>query len=379
MNQNYDVCIIGAGAAGLAAANTLDPALSVCIIDKNGIPGRKILATGGGRCNLTNLACRRSDMTLDFFRGLGLETRSDEEGRCYPYSMVSADVVTALTVGLDGRDIDWKFDRRVIGVEARSGSDGETFRIRYTPSDSDADAKKEERCSEIYSDSLIICSGGKAAPAMGTTGDGYSLAKALGHSITRIYPILTGINVDIPDEVAGIRARGEVSLLEDGSEIISEKGEIQFTAEGISGICVFNLTPYIKLRPGERPEEGLGRFSVKMDLAPDISEEELDSRDDSFGIVTAALARWIRPKDLKNKLLPLRGVWGWDRAQCTAGGVPMSEIDEETMASRICPGLYFAGEIMDVQGPCGGFNLQHAWESGINAAKAVNACRGARL
>ena len=384
MNQNYDVCIAGAGAAGLAAANALDPALRICIIDKNKIPGRKILVTGGGRCNLTNLACRRRDMTLDFFSGLGLETRCDEEGRYYPYSMVAADVVETLVRGLDGRNVDWRLEEQITGIRMIEADNtnraDEDEAVGYI-----VETQKTHRSggnshtAQIRAEKIIVCTGGKAAPKLGTTGDGYALARALGHTVTRTYPILTGINVEIPKEVSGVRARGQVSLLEDGKTVISESGEIQFTDQGISGICVFNLTPQIRIRPEESPEEGFARFAIEMDLAPDMSPEEVGSRSDSFGIVTGSVAKWIGPERLKNKTLQVRGVWGWEKAQCTAGGIPTEEVDEETMESLICPGLYFAGEIMDVQGPCGGFNLQHAWESGILAAKAINESLDDRL
>lgn len=356
MNQSYDVCIIGAGASGLAAANILDPALHICIIEKNGIPGRKIAVTGGGRCNLTNRACSRHDMTLDLFRGLGLETRCDEEGRYYPYSMVAGDVVKSLIRGLENRKTDWRFEERLTGI--RQNEDG-----GYTI---------ETDKGQIHASTVLLCLGGKAAPKTGTTGDGYAIARSLGHTVTRTYPILTGIKVDIPAGVSGIRARGEVSLIEDGKVVRTERGEIQFTDDGISGICVFDLTPYIKIRPDESPEEGLGRFAVAIDFAPDMSREDLASRTDSFGILTGPLADWIPPAEIKNTVLPIKGVWGWDKAQCTAGGVSTEEIDEKTMESTICPGLYFAGELMDVQGPCGGYNLQHAWESGILAARGIN-------
>ena len=373
MNQGYDVCIIGAGAAGLAAANVLDPALRICIIDRNEIPGRKIMVTGGGRCNLTNRACRRHDMTLDFFRGLGLETRCDQEGRFYPYSMVAGDVVESLTRGLKNRDIKWRLSERVSDVRRMDpGSDGiepGKYAIAVDRIDS---SEKDDPEDEVHAYKVIICTGGKAAPKFGTTGDGYGLARNLGHSVTRIYPILTGISTEIPENVAGIRARGKVSLLEDGELVITEKGEIQFTADGLSGICVFDLTPHIRIRDGEDPKEGVKRFAIRMDLAPDMSEEEIKNRRDSFGIVTGALAEWIAPENLKNTVLPVEGVWGWDRAQCTAGGIPAGEMDPDTMESLICPGLYFAGEIVDAQGSCGGFNLQNAWETGISAAKAIN-------
>lgn len=360
MNQSYDLCIIGAGASGLAAANIIDPRISICIIDKNEIPGRKILATGGGKCNLTNEACDRCHMTLDFFHGLGLETTRDKEGRYYPYSRVAADVVRALTSKLADKRIDWSMNSRVNKIEKT-----DRFIVRYTDEEG-----SEEKI--IEADNLLLCCGGKAAPAFGTTGDGYRLARDLGHTSTRTYPILTGISCHIPPEVAGVRARCQVSLLEDGIAKATERGEIQFTAEGLSGICIFNLTPLIKARDNESPGDAMRRFTIKLDLAPDFSEEEVINRDGSFGIVTESLAEWIPPEKLKSTILPVESVWGWDRAQCTAGGVSMDEVCDETMESKVCSGLFFAGEILDVSGPCGGFNLNHAWETGILAATAIN-------
>ena len=363
MSQSYDLCIIGAGASGLAAANATDPSMRIVMIDKNRIPGRKILATGGGRCNLTNKACSGVHATQDFFHKLGLEIWPDSEGRYYPYSNSAADVVRVLEEGIRDRDIDRLMESEVTSV---SCVQGEGFVISY----------KGNGSGSVRASRVILCMGGKAAPAFGTTGDGYAIARSLGHRVTRTRPILTGINCSIPDDVAGIRARGRVTLFEDGKKTASERGEIQFTADGISGICVFNLTEHIRAGDGEDLRDALERFRIEIDLAPDFTAEELDERESGFGIVTEAVSRWIPKEKLKSTILKVDGVWGWDRAQCTAGGVALEEIDERTMESKICPGLYFAGEIVDFHGPCGGFNLQHAWESGIAAGKAAGIAAG---
>ena len=379
MNQSFDVCIIGAGASGLAAANSIDPRLKTAIIDKNSIPGRKILATGGGRCNLTNEACPRLQMTLDFFHGLGLEIFSDGEGRYYPYSQNASDVVEILMKDLKKRDIEWFFEREVTNIAPVKGEfseggkeDGkeEGFSVRIKNISKNKKASDED--DTIFARKVILSPGGKAAPAFGTTGSGYALAKKTGHGCSRVYPILTGINCRLPEGVPGIRARGTVTLVEDGAPVETKKGEIQFTKEGISGICVFDLTPHIKARPGEDPRDAFKRYKVIIDFAPDFSREEVSKRESSFGIVTEALARWVPPDKLKNMEIPVEGVWGWDKAQATGGGVLTESIDMETMESRICPGLFFAGEILDIQGPCGGFNLQNAWETGIIAGRSVS-------
>ena len=138
---------------------------------------------------------------------------------------------------------------------------------------------------------------GKAAPQFGTTGDGYSLARGLGHSVGRVYPILTAIECSDLSDVKGVRAKCRVVLLKDGSPVAEESGEVQFTADGISGICVFNLTPHIKSEAGEDFRDALKRFSVSLDLAPDFTSEEISGRQNTFGILTKRLAARVKPEE----------------------------------------------------------------------------------
>ena len=361
MNRRFDGVIIGAGAAGLAAAVSMEAGLDICLMDKNEIPGRKILATGGGRCNLTNEACAGRSATLDFFHSLGLETRKTNEGLYYPYSGCASDVVKVLTDPLKDK-VEMLLGTTVRQI--RKTQDGFIVAFNHGGEDSP--------CEEVSCRAVLLACGGKAAPQFGTTGDGYGLARSLGHTVTRTYPILTGIRCGDFHDLKGIRAMGQVTLLKDGRELAREKGEIQFTSDGISGICVFNLTPLIQAEEGEDFREALTRFTLSLDLAAGLDPEEVAGRKSSFGIVTQALADRIPPESLKDWRLPVLGVKGWKDAQCTAGGVSLEEIHLDTMESGLCPGLYFAGELLDVQGPCGGFNLQNAWETGIRAAKAMS-------
>ena len=175
----------------------------ICIVEKNKILGRKLMATGGGRCNITNEACRNKDVTVDFFNSLGLELYADEEGRYYPYSNHAADVSYALERGIGKRQVHVYTGFCVEKVEKAD----DVFKI-----------SNGEKI--ICSDVLILSCGGKAAPFFGTTGDGYKFAKALGHSVNKVYPILTGIDCAGLEALKGIRAKGR--MFEDGSLQIAQ-------------------------------------------------------------------------------------------------------------------------------------------------------------
>ncbi len=388
--MKYDLVIAGGGAAGLAAAASFikelnEDGLRVCVLEKNDAPGRKINATGGGRCNLTNEACPEKDMTLDFFRSIGIETWHDSEGRYYPYTNKASDVTKALTDALCDTEVRCGFDVKVISRIAAGAGDSES--AEGAPEANDMgnfmitgmyreDPEKEPSMEMIFADRVILAMGGKAGPQYGTTGDGYTIARTLGHTVNRVFPILTGIEcraegVDFAS-LKGVRAKGTVILNKDGAPIVRDTGEIQFTEDGISGICVFNLTPHIRADKWENFEDALKRYSITVDLAPDFTEEQLAGRGSAFGILTEKLADALNGvESIKNWQLEITGIKGWRDAQATCGGVALDEIDMETMESRLVPGLYFAGEIIDAQGPCGGFNLQNAWETGIKAARAV--------
>ena len=394
--KTYDLVIAGGGAAGLAAAASFIKETgntNVCILEKNGILGRKINATGGGRCNLTNKACPEKDMTLDFFRGLGIETWEDSEGRYYPYTNKASDVTKALVDAVMGKsdehavDVKCGFTVKVISrIKPDDGSKGCFMITGMQQSDAKAGQSETSATMEmIFANRVLLAMGGKAGPQFGTTGDGYTIARTLGHTVTRVFPILTGIEcraegIDFAS-LKGVRAKGTVILNKDGKPIVRDTGEIQFTEDGVSGICVFNLTPHIKADKREHFADAMKRYTITVDLAPDFTEEQLAERQSAFGILTKTLAAALAEAGvwnagsgaagIKHWDISITGIKGWRDAQATFGGVALDEIDMDTMESRLVPGLYFAGEIIDAQGPCGGFNLQNAWETGIKAARGI--------
>lgn len=411
--RSSDVVIIGGGASGLAAAVTLGMScdLSVLVIEKMDEPGRKIKATGSGRCNITNTAADGYLDILKFFTRIGLVTRAYENGLVYPYSESAADVAELLTVR--ARELGTKFScgEEVVSLNMKDGH----FAVK-----SKFKGEAGEHEVETEAEYVILACGGKAGPMFGTTGDGYRLAKELGHSIVTPVPVLTGIECEEwegPKELsairlAGTRTSGIVSLYKgdiDSPALFQESGEIQFTKYGLSGICVFNMTRHMRYNKGEG--EGIRDFSVRINLYPDGNIEDYiaelkrgefayEPLQDMFttlfkkpiaGYITQLIAKEMTNEKkastpvaeldksdiraiceivhgLKFDPVKLRG---WKDAQATSGGVDLSEIDEKTSESRLVPGLYITGELMDRDYQCGGFNLSNAWMTGMAAAEAI--------
>ena len=409
MERNFDIAIVGAGPAGLTAAIVAkkeNPGLRVVILEKKEVAGKKLSATGNGRGNLSNKNCQLLPQILKFFSEVGIATRMDEEGRIYPYSEEAKAVTAALVKRAKVLGIEIVTDCQVRSVEAdRKGS----FRIFVCRGDNDkyANARECNATECMRSEKLLIATGGKSFAVYGSTGDGYALARSLGHSVVPPVPALTAIEVENPEDlkrIKGIRAKGEVSLFIEGNGVFKEVGEVQFREDSLSGICIMNMSSFLPVKNHGEGDGMLSKCRISINLVPDFSTvdlmEFLITKGKLEGINTVDLAETVVKGSLAEYVLERAGIdgqkpaselgskelvaianglrnlsfvpcgrKGWKEAQVTKGGVSLKEIDMGTMESKVCPGLYFAGEVIDYDGPCGGYNLHNAWLTGIKAGK----------
>ncbi len=398
----YDICIIGGGASGLMAAiQASECQMDVLVLEHQQKAGIKILSTGNGRCNLTN-----SDMSPDKFRcddpsffvpALQAFSETDtirffkeklhlfcneKNGYWYPRSNQAVAVREALLAGCHDRSV---CIRKHENIQELRKEDGR-FSVRTDR-------------GEFFATACILCCGGKSFPKSGSDGSGYALAKAFGHSIVKPLPALTALYSDQKElySLAGVRATGKVTLFVDDAPVSSDLGEIQFTDYGISGIPVFQVSRYAAIALHIKK-----KVLIRIDLVPEMSEAELEAyltdgckgNAENAGSQLSVLLNGLLPKkiteyllrqkggtmaeqirrichEIKQMSVPVTKTASFTQAQTTTGGVRVSEIDPKTMGSRLTEGLYFAGEMIDIDGACGGYNLQWAWSSGHLAANSA--------
>ncbi len=405
MNDRKKLIVVGGGASGMAAAlAAAEAGAAVTVLERLDRVGKKLLATGNGRCNLTNRSAapehyhtaeperlaamlRRTppDAVLDFFAGNGLLCTEEAEGRVYPRTRQASTVLDILRAALTRAGTAVECGCGVIKIERKA--DGFTLT-----------AQNGRRFS---AGRVVLAAGGRAAPQFGTDGAGFALAQSLGHTVRAPYPCLVPLRCrDFPGGLKGVRAYGALSLWRGEKCVGKERGEIQFTEYGLSGIPAMQLS--CLLAPGG------GEAVVSVDLFPDLTFEalramlaarrgaDLFATLESFLLGLAAkplalaalkdmclspLSRGVRTLTdrelstltavLKGRRYAVEGTLSWAHAQTTGGGVPLSEVDEETCESRKCPGLFLTGELLDAAGDCGGYNLQWAWATGLAAGKAA--------
>ena len=396
------VIIIGGGASGILAALTAaeDPDNRVLLLERQQRIGRKLLATGNGRCNLTNTgplsghyhgenptfalpALERFDAAkaLEFFHGLGLLTVTEEGGRVYPLSNSANSVLDVLRFALDRAGVEQRCSCTVKNLR----KDKRGFTV-------------ETETERLQADVLILACGGAAGARLGGVMDGYQLAKALGHKRTGLYPALVQLltEPDYPRALKGVRVQCSLRLKRKAFLLARASGELQFTETGVSGPAVFDLsraastggeglTLHISLLP-QSAEELLGLLKARREHYPELPASEiltgmLHNRLGRMvvkyaGLYGAAPLSSLPDGELEaltracgDFCLPVTGTEGFDSAQVTAGGLRSSDFDPRTLESRLVPGLFACGELLDVDGDCGGYNLQWAWASGRLAGR----------
>ena len=388
--------IIGGGASGMAAAlsaaeNTEN---HVILMERQARLGKKLSATGNGRCNLTNLGAMDGgyhgedpdfilpameaytvENNLEWFRHLGLYTVAEDSGRVYPYSDQAGSVLDVLRFALNQPNI-----------SVASGYEVE--RIRKTEQGFLITARMET----LHVDRLIIACGGLAGTKLGGSMFGYRFLRGFGHHCTKLRPALVQIKTDWPgiSALKGVRANCQVTVLKDGQVFAESLGEMQFTEIGFSGPVMYEVSRDVCQEKGQ--------WICRMDFLPDMDldtlkrelsrrrERTMTAGDIFAGILHSRLGKVIikhadltenqpvsslTDQDIHNAAWTakhfeagLTEPLGMDSAQVTAGGILTEEFNAHTMESKLVPGLYACGEVLDIDGDCGGYNLQWAWSSG---------------
>ena len=399
-----NVAIVGGGASGLMAAITAaENGHAVTVFERQSRVGRKLLATGNGRCNLSNmqppeghyhgaepdfvrpaLEAFPAQAARDFFRSLGLLTVEEPSGRVYPFSDQAGSVVDVLRFAAEAR-----------GASLRTGE--EVLSLRRQGAGFLAETAEDKR----FFERVIVCCGGLAGGRLGGTKSGYDLLSALGHSRTALYPALVQLKTP-PERVRslkGVRADALVRVEQNGRLLAESAGEVQFTEYGLSGPATFEVsraaaaagagvTARLDLLRGTPLPELEALLAARCRDLPLLTGENLftgllHNRLGRVVLREAGLASDLPLGDfsprararaaaaVKAFVLPVTGTTGFDNAQVTAGGIATDGFSPETLQSRLVPGLYAAGEVLDADGDCGGFNLQWAWASGRLAGRLL--------
>lgn len=394
----------------MAAGRAGERGLRVLLVEKNARLGVKLLITGHGRCNITNRTGSPRELAekfgkngkflisafsrfgvselISFFETLGVKTKTEKNNRVITGSDMAEDVLKALVRYMEKAGVEVRLNAEVKSI-VRSG--GRIEKITLAGGE------------EVFADRFVICTGGKSYPATGSTGDGFEWARTLGHAVVRPAPSLTPVLLKdaFVKELEGLSLRDiRITAYKDGKKFDSGVGDALFTAKGMSGPLVINMSKTVR-------RELPGDVVLKIDLVPELDSTEVDARlrkDFQEGpnrqvknCLDALLPQKLVPvimnitgiapekkangvtKEERKKLVGLvkefevavSGLPGFEKAIITAGGVELNEVDSKTMRSKLIENLYFAGEVLNLDGPTGGYNLQVCWSTGYCAGEAA--------
>ncbi|HPO13114.1 MAG TPA: NAD(P)/FAD-dependent oxidoreductase [Candidatus Hydrogenedentes bacterium] len=406
------IVIIGGGASGLVAAIMAGRnEAGVTVLERMQRVGKKLLATGNGRCNLANRHLDVShyhgthpefiegifaqfglEKTLAFFESLGVDIQEEDEGRLFPSSGQASSVLDVLRYEMEQLGAAEVCDTIVQSIQCAHGA------LRCVCGN-----------GHVYeADRVIVCAGGKSTPNLGSNGGGFKLAQGLGHTIIEPFPALVQVCLDAPylNQIAGVAIQGKAEVLVDGESRGTEIGELLFAKYGISGSAILKLSRQVS----EYTVKGRDTH-LRLDLFPAISQGALyeqirqrimtnSQKPTNFCFVgcihkrlipillrEACISNPARPcgdlssgeieqiaTAMKGWTIPCSGTQSWMFSQVTAGGVDIREVDSVTLESKRAPGVYFAGEVLDIDGDSGGYNLQWAWASGAVAGLHASTC-----
>lgn len=408
---HFDVAVIGGGPAGLlAAGRAAELGARVILVEKNKRSGRKLLITGNRRCNITqaifdarefvenfdangrflfsSLAVFGVEETIDFFQSRGLETKTERGGRVFPASDKAGDVLDILTGYVTENGVVIEYESKVVDIEKK---------------DNKITSLALQR-GKITADCYILCTGGKSFPGTGSTGDGLFWSEKLGHNVTELSPALVPIKIEekwVMDlQGLGLKNVG-MNIFQHGKKQDSDFGELLFTHFGVSGPIVLHKSKKV----GQLLKQG--QVKLSLDLKPALDFTKLDRRlqrdfekynnrvfknclDDLLprklipvivelsGIEPFKQVNNITKEErhalgrlLKSLEMTVSGLLGFSQALITSGGISIKEIDPKTMRSKLIDNLFFAGEIIDLDGPTGGYNLQICWSTGYVAGESA--------
>ena len=410
MDTNWDVIVVGAGAAGLLAGISAGKSgAKTLVLEKNRKPGVKILMSGGTRCNITHntdnrgivkafgnngkflhspLAAFSVDETIRFFNQAGVATKIEPTGKIFPVSNKALDVLDALLNQLKNENATLLLETPVLDLDPNE--DGFLLNTHV---------------QTFYAKKIILTTGGLSFPGCGTTGDGYKFAMKFGHTIKETQPALAPLKTDARwvHELSGVTIPdvGVTACLNE-KPMMQDRGSFLFTHFGLSGPVILNVSKALN---------SLSNFkdsSLKLDFLPSVKETDLEAKLQSFAstdgkkLLSVALGELLPRRlleglfnqigfsperkcagiskderkaivvSIKSKSVNITGTLGYAKAEVTTGGVSLDEVNSKTMESKLKKGLYLAGEILDLDGPIGGFNFQAAWSTGFLAGSQAN-------